>query len=187
MHTKLHWREYLYICHYMCLGATVSHSMKRGWEHPLWCLCSKWGYPLSIPGTCTKIPGKKSMTSSRDHVMMSDVTWWCSGDVGDFGWWHLCQYWKGYNARDVRLSLTGPVIWASRTTQADVIVNTIQEGCCTIADAVVEKRTKARGARMSPWNNKNNEGHHHSIQHWRVDVGPGSRCSQIWGQKWWCD
>ena len=49
------------------------------------------------------------------------------------------------NARVVGFSLTGPVNWASRTTQVETTVNTVQEGCLAIADAVVEKRTKARG------------------------------------------
>ena len=49
------------------------------------------------------------------------------------------------NARDVGFSLTGPVNWGSRTVQVVVTVNTVQEGCQAIADAVVEKRIKTRG------------------------------------------
>ena len=49
------------------------------------------------------------------------------------------------NARDVRFSLTGPVNWADRTVQVEVTVNAIWEGQQAIGDAVVEKRTKAKG------------------------------------------
>ena len=59
-----------YICHGMCLEATVSHSMKRGWEHQLQHLHSEPAYLLSIPGTCANIPAKKIMTSSGHHVVM---------------------------------------------------------------------------------------------------------------------
>ena len=40
----------------------------------------------------------------------------------------------------------GPINWAGRTVHVQVTVNTVQEGNRAIADAVVEKRTKARGA-----------------------------------------
>ena len=49
------------------------------------------------------------------------------------------------NASGVRFSLTGSVNWAGRMAQVEVTVNTIQEGHQAIVDAVVEKRTKARG------------------------------------------
>ena len=39
----------------------------------------------------------------------------------------------------------GPVNWASRTVHVGVTVNTVQERNQAMADAVVEKRTKARG------------------------------------------
>ena len=86
-------------CHGMCLGATISHSTKKGWEHMLWHLCSKWGYLLSVPDACTNIPSKRSMTSLGHHVMMSGIIWWCTSDVGDFRWWHLHQYWRGIKER----------------------------------------------------------------------------------------
>ena len=34
---------------------------------------------------------------------------------------------------------------AGRAAQAEATLNTVQEGCHAIAEAVVEKRTKARG------------------------------------------
>ena len=39
----------------------------------------------------------------------------------------------------------GPINWAGRTAQIEVTLNTVQEGHPAISDAVVEKRTKARG------------------------------------------
>ena len=39
----------------------------------------------------------------------------------------------------------GPINWAGRTAQVEVTINTVQEGHQAISDAVVEKRTKARG------------------------------------------
>ena len=57
-------------------GTTVFHSMKGGWEHPLWCLCSEWGYPLIIPGTCTWIPAKRAWHHQ-------DIMWWCWASYGD--------------------------------------------------------------------------------------------------------
>ena len=38
-----------------------------------------------------------------------------------------------------------PISWASRAAQVEVAVNTIQEGHQANAEAVVEKRNKARG------------------------------------------
>ena len=35
--------------------------------------------------------------------------------------------------------------WATRAAQAEVPISTVQEGCCANLEAVVEKRTKARG------------------------------------------
>ena len=49
------------------------------------------------------------------------------------------------NARDVRFSLTGLINWAGRTAQVMVTVITVQEGHRGIVDAVVVKRTNARG------------------------------------------
>ena len=49
------------------------------------------------------------------------------------------------NTRDVGFSMTGPVNWASKAGQLEVTVNALQEGHQAIVEAVVEKRTKARG------------------------------------------
>ena len=49
------------------------------------------------------------------------------------------------NARDIGFSLTGPISWAGRAAQVDATVKTVQECHHTIMEAVVEKRTKARG------------------------------------------
>ena len=49
------------------------------------------------------------------------------------------------NARDVRFSLMDPINWAGRTAQVEVTINAVQEGHQAILEAVVEKRTKARG------------------------------------------
>ena len=49
------------------------------------------------------------------------------------------------SARDVGFSLTGLTSWASRAAQVEATICTVQEGHHAIAEAVVEKRTKARG------------------------------------------
>ena len=49
------------------------------------------------------------------------------------------------DARDVEFCLDGPVNWAGREAQVEMIEITIQEGHQAIADVIVEKRTKARG------------------------------------------
>ena len=36
------------------------------------------------------------------------------------------------------------IIWASRTAQVEVTINTVQEGCQAIVEAVVEKTAKKR-------------------------------------------
>ena len=46
---------------------------------------------------------------------------------------------------------------ANREAQVEVTITTVQGGCHAIAEAVVEKRTKARGSGFSPWNNEGNE------------------------------
>ena len=62
-----------------------------------------------------------------------------------FGWWSLKEGLPLGNSRDVRFSLTGPVNGAGRTAQVEATANTVQEGLQATVDAVVEKRTKARG------------------------------------------
>ena len=49
------------------------------------------------------------------------------------------------NTRDVGFSLMDPINWAGRSAHVETTINTLQEGCKDIADAVVENRTKARG------------------------------------------
>ena len=49
------------------------------------------------------------------------------------------------NARDVGFSLTVPNHWTGRTAQVEGTINTVHEGCWPIVNAVVERRTKARG------------------------------------------
>ena len=62
-----------------------------------------------------------------------------------FGWWSHKEGLPLGNARDVGLSLVGPISWASRAAQVAATVNTVQEGHWAIAEVVVERRTKARG------------------------------------------
>ena len=62
-----------------------------------------------------------------------------------FGRW-LCKEGLAFgSARIVRFSLTGPVNWAGRKAQVEGTVNTVQEGHWAIADAVMEKKMKAKG------------------------------------------
>ena len=49
------------------------------------------------------------------------------------------------NVWDVGLDLGSPVTWAWRTAQVEVTINTMQEGCQAIMDAVMEKKMQARG------------------------------------------
>ena len=62
-----------------------------------------------------------------------------------FGQWLLKEGLPLGNARDVGFSLTGPINWAGREAQVETMVSTVQEGHQATADAVVEKRIKARG------------------------------------------
>ena len=48
------------------------------------------------------------------------------------------------NVWDVEVSFCGPVNWGGRTVQVDTTINTMQEGCQAIADAVMEKKMKTR-------------------------------------------
>ena len=57
------------------------------------------------------------------------------------------------SAEDVELGLRGPVNWAVRTVQVEAIINTIQEGCQVMMDAVMEKKTMARGL-GHPWGSR---------------------------------
>ena len=41
--------------------------------------------------------------------------------------------------------MTGPINWTGKTAQVEVTANMVQEGCAAIVDAVMEKKTKARG------------------------------------------
>ena len=59
---------------------------------------------------------------------------------------YLCKEGLLYrNTKDIELSLRGPVNWAWRTVQVEATVHTVQEGCQAIADAIIEKKMKARG------------------------------------------
>ena len=48
-------------------------------------------------------------------------------------------------ARNVEFGLGGPFNWAGRPTQIEYLRKTMQEGCCVIIKAVVEKKMKTRG------------------------------------------
>ena len=54
------------------------------------------------------------------------------------------------STQDIEHGLKGSVTWAGRTGQVEVTVNTIQEVSRAIADAVLEKKMKARGP-GHPW------------------------------------
>ena len=75
--------------------------------------------------------------------------------------------------------------WAGKPGQIEATINTMQEGHWAIVNAVVEKRTKARGSRMPLENEKGNIGSNHSIQHRRVNVELGRRVLQRGSEKWW--
>ena len=60
-------------------------------------------------------------------------------------------------SRNVAFHVAGPVIWARRGTQVKAIVNTVQEGCQAIADAVVEKRMKVQIPRYPRGKKKTNQ------------------------------
>ena len=62
-----------------------------------------------------------------------------------FGRWSLKEELQLRNARDVGFSLTGHINWASRTAHIEVTINTVKGGHQAIVEAVVKKRTKARG------------------------------------------
>ena len=62
-----------------------------------------------------------------------------------FRWWLLKEGLLLGDARDVGFHLGGPVNWASREAQVEMMVSIVQEGHWAIPDAIVEKRTKARG------------------------------------------
>ena len=48
-------------------------------------------------------------------------------------------------ARDIDFGLGGPFSWAGRSVQIEASRKTMQECCCAIPEAVVEKKMKARG------------------------------------------
>ena len=48
------------------------------------------------------------------------------------------------SAGGIGFSLTDPVNWARRTVQVEATVNTVQEGCQAIANAVMKNKTNAR-------------------------------------------
>ena len=62
-----------------------------------------------------------------------------------FGWWSLKEGIPLGDPRDVGFNLASPVNWARREAQVEMMVSTVQEGHQAIADAIMEKTTKARG------------------------------------------
>ena len=71
-----------------------------------------------------------------------------------FGGWSHKEGLPYTSARDIGYSLTGPINWARRTGQVEVTANMVQEGHWAIADAVMEKQTKARGLGHSQWSGR---------------------------------
>ena len=61
-----------------------------------------------------------------------------------FGQWLLKEGFPLGDARDVRFHLGSPVHWAGGEAQVEMMVSTVQEVHWTIADAIIEKGTKAR-------------------------------------------
>ena len=101
-----------------------------------------------------------------------------------FGWQLLREELPLGDARDVGFDLGSPVNWARREAQVEMMMSTLQESHQTITDAIMEKRTKARGASMPQMNNEDKPDPCNTIQHWRVDVRIGGRCFQSGGEKW---
>ena len=48
-------------------------------------------------------------------------------------------------AREIEFGLGGPFNWAERSVQIEALRKTMQEGHCTILEAVVEKKMEASG------------------------------------------
>ena len=65
-------------------------------------------------------------------------------------WWSLKEGLPPGNARNVGFRLASSVTWARREHQVETMVSTVQEGHWAIVGAIVDKRTKAMGARP-PW------------------------------------
>ena len=103
-----------------------------------------------------------------------------------FGLWSCQEGLPLGSARDEEFSLMSLTSWAGRVAQVKGTVNTVQEGHCAIAEAIVEKRTKAMGARTSPQNDKVNQNPCHCIWYPRVDAGSRRGCSWKGGKKGWC-
>ena len=75
-----------------------------------------------------------------------------------FGKWLHKEGLSHTSARDVGFSLTSPVNWAGGIVQVEGTANMVGEALQAIVDAVMEKKTKARGRKpqglgkpSSPW------------------------------------
>ena len=62
-----------------------------------------------------------------------------------FGWQSHKEGSPLESARNVVFCSMSPASWVIRTGQVEATVSTVQEGHCAIAEAVTERRTKARG------------------------------------------
>ena len=66
-----------------------------------------------------------------------------------FGWQLLKEGLPLGDPRDVGFCLAGPVNWARKEVQVEMMVSTAQEGCWAIADAIVEKKLRPGGQDIS--------------------------------------
>ena len=84
-------------------------------------------------------------------------------------------------ARNIEFGMGGLFNWAGRPTQIEALRKTVQEGCHTINEAVVEKKMKARGPGQPTHKGKAPQDSSCSLWHQGVDMRLGG--SLQWGTK----
>ena len=76
---------------------------------------------------------------------------------------------KRGDTKDVGFCLGGPVNWAGRKAQVEMMVSTIQEGCWAIRDAIMERRTKVREPGC-PWGTTKKNWTPQQLPKWRWEM-----------------
>ena len=83
-------------------------------------------------------------TWPEDHITKAVVL--LPGEAILFFSRHSKNEWLPYHrARDIEFGFGGPFNLARRSTQIEALRKPIQEGCCVIFKAMVERKMKARG------------------------------------------
>ena len=132
---KHQWAHWVTPNNWMCYCIHVRVSLREGRDNqPPTFLCMEW------------ISNCWHITKSCPRDLITEAVVLALGEAILF--FGSCSCYESLlyrNAQDIEFSLRGHVTWAGRTAQVEATIHTMQEGHRAMVDAIMEKKTKARG------------------------------------------